>query len=133
MSRYTFIGSGIASLAGAVILLRDGDVAGKDIVILEESQQTGGAFDAHGDAENGYFMSGSRMFEAMYQCTFDLLASIPWATDPTISITEETNRAAAKWPWDNKVRLVNLDGSVPDAHAMGFSERDRIDRGAIAR
>ncbi len=127
MSRYTFIGSGIASLAGAIILLRDGDVAGKDIVILEESQQTGGAFDAHGDAENGYFMSGSRMFEAMYQCTFDLLASIPSATDPTISITEETNRAAAKWPWDNKVRLVNLDGSVPDAHAMGFSERDRID------
>lgn len=127
MSSYTFVGSGIASLAGAAILLRDGDVAGKDITILEESHQTGGAFDAHGTAEDGYFMSGSRMFEAMYQCTFDLLDGIPSATDPTISITEETNRAAAKWPWDNKVRLVNLDGSRPDAHAMGFTERDRID------
>lgn len=62
MSSYTFVGSGIASLAGAVILLRDGDVAGKDITILEESHQTGGAFDAHGTAEDGYFMSGSRMF-----------------------------------------------------------------------
>jgi len=126
MSSYIFVGSGIASLAGAVILLRDGDVAGKDIVILEESHQTGGAFDAHGDAEHGYFMSGSRMFEAMYQCTFDLLNGIPSATDPTISITEETDRAAGKWPWDNKVRLVNRDGSVPDAHTMGFTERDRI-------
>lgn len=127
MSSYTFVGSGIASLAGAVILLRDGDVAGKNITILEESHQTGGAFDAHGTAEDGYFMSGSRMFEAMYQCTFDLLDGIPSATDPTISVTEETNRAAKIWPWNNKVRLVNLDGSVPDAHTMGFTERDRID------
>ncbi|PNB28956.1 hypothetical protein C1X73_38945, partial [Pseudomonas sp. FW305-130] len=48
MSTYTFVGSGIASLAGAVFLIRDGQVAGKDIVILEESHQFGGAFDAHG-------------------------------------------------------------------------------------
>ena len=127
MSTYTFVGSGIASLAGAVILIRDCAVAGEDIVILEESHETGGAFDAHGDAEHGYFMSGSRMFEAMYQCTVNLLDSIPSATDPTISVTEETNRAAAKWPWDAKVRLVNRDGSIPDAHTMGFAERDRID------
>lgn len=126
MSSYFFVGSGIASIAGAVILIRDGEVAGKDIVIIEESQRTGGAFDAHGDAETGYFMSGSRMFEAMYQCTFDLFGSIPSATDPTISVTEETNRAAAKIPWDAKARLVHRDGSIADAHAMGFSEHDRI-------
>lgn len=127
MSTYTFVGSGIASLAGAVFLIRDGQVAGKDIVILEESHQFGGAFDAHGDAENGYFMSGSRMFEAMYQCTFDLLDSIPSASDPSISVREETDRANAEWPWHNKVRLVNRDGSIPDFHTMGFTERDRID------
>jgi len=127
MSTYTFVGSGIASLAGAVILIRDAAVVGKDIVIIEESRLTGGAFDAHGDAEHGYFMSGSRMFEAMYQCTFDLLDSIPSASDPAISVTEETNRGAKKLPWDAKVRLVNRDGNVPDAHSMGFTERDRID------
>ena len=49
MSTHTFVGSGIASLAGAVILIRDGAVAGRDIVILEESDQIGGAFDAHGE------------------------------------------------------------------------------------
>ncbi|WP_408591650.1 oleate hydratase [Novosphingobium sp.] len=127
MSKYTFVGSGIASLAGAAILIRDAAVAGKDIVILEESLQTGGAFDAHGDAQAGYFMSGSRMFEAKYLCTFDLLDSIPSITDPSISVTEETNRAVAKLPWDNKVRLVNRDGSVPDAHTLGFTEHDRVD------
>jgi oleate hydratase len=30
-------------------------------------------------------MSGCRLFEAMYQCTFDLFDGIPSATDPTIS------------------------------------------------
>ncbi|CAN5140843.1 oleate hydratase [soil metagenome] len=127
MSKYYFVGSGIASLAGAVFLIRDGGVSGKDIIILEESHEFGGAFDAHGDAEHGYFMSGSRMFEAKYECTFDLLASIPAATNPNISIKEETDQANAKWPWYNKTRLVDRDGNIPDFHRMGFSERDRID------
>jgi oleate hydratase len=127
MSRYYFVGSGIASLAGAVFLIRDGGVSGKDIVILEESHAFGGAFDAHGDAEHGYYMSGSRMFEAKYECTFDLLASIPSATNPNISVKEETDQANTKWPWYNKTRLVDRDGNIPDFHKMGFSERDRID------
>lgn len=127
MSKYYFVGSGIASLAGAVFLIRDGGVSGKDIVILEESHEFGGAFDAHGDAQHGYYMSGSRMFEAKYECTFDLLASIPSLTIPNISIKEETDQANAKWPWYNKTRLVDREGKIPDFSKMGFSERDRID------
>jgi oleate hydratase len=127
MSKYYFVGSGIASLAGAVFLIRDGGVAGKDIAIFEESHAIGGAFDAHGDSEHGYYMSGSRMFEAFYLCTFDLLASIPSISNPGISVKEETDRASAKWPWLNKVRLVDREGHIPDFHKMGFAERDRID------
>lgn len=127
MSKYHFVGSGIASLAGAVFLIRDGKVSGKDIVIFEESHAFGGAFDAHGDAEHGYFMSGSRMFEAMYLCTFDLLESIPSISNPNISVKEETDQANAKWPWYNKVRLVDRNGNIPDFHTMAFSEHDRID------
>jgi len=127
MSKNYFVGSGIASLAGAVVLIRDVGVSGKDIVIFEESHAFGGAFDAHGDAEHGYFMSGSRMFEAMYRCTFDLMASIPSVSNPNISVKEETDEANAKWPWHNKVRLVDREGHIPDFHKMGFAERDRID------
>ena len=127
MSKYYFVGSGIASLAAATFLIRDGGISGRDIVILEESHQFGGAFDAHGDAENGYYMSGSRMFEAKYECTFDLLASIPSVSNPNISVKEETDQANAKWPWYNKARLVDRDGNIPDFHKMGFSELDRID------
>ena len=55
LSAYYFVGSGIASLAGAAYLIRDGGVAGKDIVILEESNEFGGALDASGlaDFKNG--------------------------------------------------------------------------------
>jgi oleate hydratase len=127
VSKYYFVGSGIAALAGATLLIRDGGVSGKDIVIFEESHQFGGAFDAHGNADTGYYMSGSRMFEAMYQCTFDLLASIPSLSDPNISIKQETDQAHAATPWHNKVRLVDRDGNIPDFHTKGFSERDRLD------
>jgi oleate hydratase len=127
MSKYYFVGSGIAALAGAAVLIRDGGVSGKDIVLFEESHQLGGAFDAHGNAETGYYMSGSRMFEAMYQCTFDLLASIPSLSNPNISVKEETDLARVATPWHNKVRLVDRDGNIPDFHALGLSERDRVD------
>jgi oleate hydratase len=126
-STYFFVGSGIASLAGAVYLIRDGGVAGKNIVILEESQEVGGALDAHGDAATGYFMSGSRMFESKYNCTFDLLSSIPSTTDPTVSVTAETNRVSVENSWDDKARLVDFQGKVTDFHSLGFTERDRLD------
>jgi len=43
MSKYYFVGSGIASLAGAAYLIRDGKVDGSDIAIFEESRMFGGS------------------------------------------------------------------------------------------
>ncbi len=127
MGTYYFVGSGIASLAGAAFLIRDAGVAGNDIVIFEESADFGGALDAHGSAEFGYFMSGSRMFEEKYNCTFDLLASIPSVTDASISVTEETDRVRAENRWNDKARLVDWHGKVTNFHELGYSERDRSD------
>ncbi len=127
MSKYYFVGSGIASLAGAAYLIRDGNVDGRDIVIFEESRDFGGALDAHGNPSTGYFMSGSRMFENKYNCTFDLMSSIPSSTDPDISVTDETNLAKVAIPWHNRARLVDRVGKIVDAHRLGFIERDRMD------
>ena len=66
MSKYYFVGSGIASLSGAAYLIRDGNMPGEDIVILEESNEFGGALRCPWMPEDGYFMSGSRMFEHKY-------------------------------------------------------------------
>ncbi len=96
-------------------------------MIFEESREFGGALDAHGDSHVGYFMSGSRMFETHYACTFDLLSSIPSTSDPNVSVTEETNRSRDEVPWNDKARLVDRNHRITNFHALGFSERDRFD------
>jgi len=112
VSTYYFVGSGIAALAGAVYLIRDAGVDGRDIVLLEESADFGGALDAHGSADSGYFMSGSRMFESEYRCTFDLLAAIPSGAKPLISARDETS---------------HVEGTIAEFHHLGLDERERAD------
>ena len=43
------VGGGIASLAAAVFLIRDGYIPGHTITILEESSRIGGSLDAAGN------------------------------------------------------------------------------------
>ena len=82
------VGGGIASLAAAVFLIRDGDVKGHTITILEESSRIGGSLDAAGNATDGYVMRGGRMIESKYLCTYDLFSSIP-TLDGTKTVTQE--------------------------------------------
>ena len=82
------VGGGIASLAAAVFLIRDGDVQGNTIAILEESSRLGGSLDAAGNATDGYVMRGGRMIESKYLCTYDLFSSIP-TLDGTKTVTQE--------------------------------------------
>jgi myosin-crossreactive antigen len=71
------VGGGIASLATAAFLIRDGDIPGHKITIIEESEKIGGSLDAAGTPEDGYVMRGGRMIESKYLCTYDLFPSIP--------------------------------------------------------
>ena len=82
------IGGGIASLAAAAILIRDGDVRGIDITIYEELPWLGGSLDGTGSAERGYVLRGGRMLESKYLCTYNLFDSIP-TLDKTKTVTEE--------------------------------------------
>jgi len=101
------VGAGIASLASAAYLIRDGGVSGKDIYILEESAQTGGSMDAHGSPEKGYTMRGGRMFdEEAYTCTYDLLSFIPQMGNPAKSVKAEMFEFNDKVQSHSNCRLV---------------------------
>jgi myosin-crossreactive antigen len=76
-TKVTLIGGGIASLAAAVFLIRDGDIPGRNITIFEELDTIGGSLDGSGSPETGYVLRGGRMLESKYLCTFDLFSSIP--------------------------------------------------------
>ena len=52
--KFYLVGSGIASLAAAVFMIRDGDVAGHDITIFEELDRVGGSLDGAGSPRTGY-------------------------------------------------------------------------------
>lgn len=75
--RAYLVGGGIASLAAAAYLIRDGHMAGDKITILEQLDVNGGCLDGSGNATDGYIMRGGREMEAHYECTWDLFSFIP--------------------------------------------------------
>lgn len=87
-SKVYLVGGGIASLAAAAFLIRDGDMPGHRITIFEESDVIGGSLDGSGSPENGYVLRGGRMLERKYLCTFDLFDSIP-TLDGAQTVTQE--------------------------------------------
>lgn len=56
-------GSGLASLAAACFLVRDGQMKGEHIHILEELSLPGGACDGIKDAQKGFIIRGGREME----------------------------------------------------------------------
>ncbi len=87
-SKVYLVGGGIASMAAAAFLIRDGDVLGHNITIFEELDAIGGSLDASGCAKDGYVLRGGRMIESKYLCTFDLFSSIP-TLDESQTVTQE--------------------------------------------
>jgi oleate hydratase len=115
------VGGGIASLAAAVFLIRDGDVQGNKITIIEESSRIGGALDAAGNDHDGYVMRGGRMIESKYLCTYDLFSSIP-SLDGTRTVTQEIFDWNKTMKTSSKSRLFR-DGQRVDAPRFGLSEK----------
>ena len=121
VSAIYLVGGGIASLAAAAFLIRDGGVLGNRITVLEASGDIGGSLDAAGDPENGYMMRGGRMIESRYVCTFDLLSSIP-TLDKSRSVAQEIFAWNEMIPTMSRSRLFE-DGHRVDAPEYGLSEK----------
>ena len=130
------VGGGIAGLSAAVFALRDGHVPGKNIHILEESKDMGGALDAKGSADKGYVCRGARLInEKSYSCFWDLLSSIPSLSDPKMygdgipskSVKDEIFAFNKKVKLNAKARIIDKDLSKRNVNDFGLSLRDRLD------
>ena len=75
--RAWLVGGGLASLAAAAFLIRDGGMDPKNITIFEASKNLGGALDGSGNAETGWKIRGGREMENHFECLWDLYRSIP--------------------------------------------------------
>ncbi|MEI9965286.1 MAG: oleate hydratase [Caulobacteraceae bacterium] len=120
-TRAHLIGGGIASMAAAAILIRDGDLLGRNITIYEAQDRLGGSLDGSGDPEHGYMVRGGRMIERKYLCTYDLFGSIP-TLDGTQTVTQEIFQWNETMRTDSKARLVRAGHKI-DAPEFGLTER----------
>ncbi|QLY30533.1 oleate hydratase [Nocardia huaxiensis] len=72
-----FVGAGLASLSGAAFLIRDGQLPGNKITILEELKLPGGALDGIKEPKKGFVIRGGREMENHFECLWDLFRTVP--------------------------------------------------------
>ncbi len=84
-----FVGSGLASLAGAAFLIRDGHMQGDRITILEQQDLAGGALDGIKEPDKGFVIRGGREMESNFECLWDLYRSIPSLEIDDASVLDE--------------------------------------------
>ena len=111
------IGSGLAALSAACFLVRDGQMKGEHVHILEKDPIPGGACDGYKYQDIGYVMRGGREMDNHFECMWDLFRSIP-------SIEDENHTVLDEYYWLNKddpnyslCRATVNRG--PDAHTDG--------------
>ena len=127
-SKAYLVGGGIGSLAAAAFMIRDGNVPGENITILEAAACHGWKPGWCRDPEQGYSMRGGRMLTTdNYECTWDLYKSIPSLDHPgKIGLRGDRRvQRAAQGAFDG--RLVDKRRAKVPVTSMGFSLQDRIE------
>ncbi|MDO5299250.1 MAG: oleate hydratase [Clostridia bacterium] len=83
------VGSGLAALAAACFLVRDGQMKGEHVHILEKEPLAGGACDGWQYPERGFVMRGGREMDNHFECMWDLFRSIPSIETEGVSVLDE--------------------------------------------
>ena len=118
------IGSGLAALSAACFLVRDGQMSGKRVHILEKEQIAGGACDGYKYEGLGYVMRGGREMDNHFECMWDLFRSIPSIETEGVSVLDEYYWLNKKDPNYSLCRATVNRGE--DAHTDGkFSISDK--------
>src|SRR5205823_8420985 len=112
------VGGGFGGLAAAALLIRNAEVSGADITIYEADERMGGGFFLGGSAESGYNLPGS-VFNKEYRCTFELLKSIPSASNPPISVTDEFLAFNTGEPYHDRAHIFDRDGRIVHGSRFG--------------
>ncbi|WP_322517390.1 oleate hydratase [Rhodopseudomonas palustris] len=117
------IGSGIAGLAAAFYMIRDGGMKGEDITILDTMQIAGGSLDGAGNADDGYIIRGGREMNFNYDNFWDLFQDVPALELPEgYSVLDEYRLVNDNDPNWSKARLMHRQGEIRDFSTLGLSK-----------
>ena len=118
------VGSGLAALSAACYLVRDGQMQGEHIHILEKGELPGGACDGYKIENLGYVMSGGREMDNHFEVMWDLFRSIPSIETEGVSVLDEYYWLNKEDPNYSLCRATEKRGQ--DAHTDGkFSISDK--------
>ncbi|MFE6857757.1 oleate hydratase [Nocardia sp. NPDC057668] len=104
------VGGGLAGLAAAVFLIRDGGVPGDSITVYEELQIPGGSCDGLFDEHKGFIIRGGREMEAHFETLWDLFRSVPSLDTPDASVLDDMYWAHKSDPSTNPNRAIHNRG-----------------------
>ncbi len=86
------IGTGLAGLTAAFYLVRDGQVKGEHIHLLEKLELAGGSCDGRRDVTKGFFMRGGREMDNHFEVMWDMFRDVPSLENPGLSVLDEYYR-----------------------------------------
>ncbi len=84
-----FVGAGLGNMAAAIFMIRDGQMKGDKITILEELKLPGGALDGIKYPKKGFVIRGGRELEDHMECLWDLFRSVPSLEIEGASVLDE--------------------------------------------
>ena len=118
------VGSGLAALTAACYLVRDGQMKGEHVHILEKDSIPGGACDGYKFENVGYVMRGGREMDNHFEVMWDLFRSIPSIETEGVSVLDEYYWLNKEDPNYSLCRATEKRGQ--DAHTDGkFSISDK--------
>ncbi len=83
------VGAGLASMSAAAFMIRDGQLPGAKITILERLALPGGALDGIKEPKRGFVIRGGREMEDHFECLWDLFRSVPSIEIEGASVLDE--------------------------------------------
>ena len=86
------IGTGLAGLTAAFYLVRDGQMKGEHIHILEKLDLAGGSCDGREDRNSGFYMRGGREMDNHFEVMWDMFRDVPSLETPGLSVLDEYYR-----------------------------------------
>jgi oleate hydratase len=118
------VGGGLAGLAAAVFLIRDGQMPGERIHIYEELSLAGGSLDGKVIPHDGFVVRGGREMENHFECLWDLFRSIPSLEVEDASVLDEFYWLDHDDPNSSNCRIIHNRGErVADDGQFTLSQK----------
>ena len=122
------VGSGIASLAAAVYLIRDAKVTASDITVYEAGNDIGGAMvmseilvpaGSPNRPQKAYVLPATRVLEKEYRCALELFSYFLSPSEKQETIEEDVREFNRIYPYHDTTRLFDKDGPMVLSENLG--------------